>query len=72
MKNFEQFINENLRFEDSVKLENDITVLLEMYQEYYDNIETAKAATYDPETLETLNSILDGLDQAIMGMKKLK
>jgi len=72
MKDFNQFINENLRFEDKEKLNNDLNVLLEMYQEYYDNLETAKIATYDPETLENINSILDGLDQAIMGLKKVK
>jgi len=72
MKDFNQFLNENLRFEDNVKLESDLSTLLEIYQEYYSNLETAKIATYDPETLETINSILDGLDQAIMGMKKFK
>ena len=78
MKSFEEFnkkvetITENLRFEDSVKLEADLSSLLEIYQEYYDNLETAKGATYDPSVLETINSILDGLDAAISGIKKLK
>ena len=78
MKSFTEFnkeverLVENLRFEDSVKLESDLSSLLEIYQEYYDNLETAKGATYDPEVLETINSVLDGLDQAITGMKKLK
>lgn len=72
MKDFNQFLNENLRFEDSDKTEQDLSNLLEIYQEYYDNLETAKVATYDPETLDTLNSILDGIDQAVQGIKKIK
>lgn len=72
MKDFSQFINEDFRFEDSSKVEQDLKDLLELYQEYYDNIETAKASNYDPEELETLNNILDGIDQAVMGLKKLK
>ena len=55
MKSFTEFnkeaekITENLRFEDSVKLESDLSSLLEIYQEYYDNLETA-----DMEKLRTI------------------